>query len=194
MTREDTIFRLAKGYRGRSKNCYRIAIRAVEKGLQNAYKSRRLKRRAARKEWIQQMGAGAQEYHLSYSRMVYGLQLAEIGVNRKMLALLAKQEPYSFRAIVEECKRNLRSAVLAGDPKLHGYKPHGMGSDVDPNSAHASLASLSSTAAEIAAAATDVLNPADCDEHLGENDELSLGFAKLRVDSQGRETVGGRSM
>ena len=103
---------LAKGMRGRAKNCFRLAIRRVEKGLQYAYKSRRLKRRDARKEQIMQMSAAAREYDLPYSKMVHGLQLASIGLNRKMLSVLAKEEPYSFRAIVDEAKRGLREAVI----------------------------------------------------------------------------------
>ncbi|KAL3897454.1 MAG: hypothetical protein SGPRY_013052, partial [Prymnesium sp.] len=154
MTRKQTIFRLAKGYRGRAKNVFRLAINAVEKGLQHAYRSRRLKRRAARTEWIQQMGAGANEYNLSYSKMVYGLKLGDIGVNRKMLALLAKEEPYSFRAIVEECKRNLRTTILEGDPSRPGNKLDGDGGDdggvidsADSTSAVAQHASLASSLA-----------------------------------------------
>ena len=57
MTRKETIFRLAKGFRGRAKNCFRLAIRRVEKGLQYAYHSRKLKKRLARREWITQAGA-----------------------------------------------------------------------------------------------------------------------------------------
>ncbi|KAL1504040.1 hypothetical protein AB1Y20_010451 [Prymnesium parvum] len=156
MGRKETILRLAKGRRGRAKNCFRVAIRSVEKGLQYAYRSRRLKRRDARTQWIQQVGAGAREYNLSYSRMIYGLQLADIGVNRKILAILAKEEPYSFRAIVDECKRNLHAAVLAGDPKLHGYTPPDMGPHGGAFVDLASSSSSSSVAEQIASAATGV--------------------------------------
>mmetsp|Transcript_37130 Transcript_37130/g.63757 ORF Transcript_37130/g.63757 Transcript_37130/m.63757 type:complete len:175 (-) Transcript_37130:180-704(-) len=110
--RRSKIFQLAKGYRGRAKNCYRIAIRRVEKGLRYAFRDRKAKKREARQTWIMQVGAGAREHGLGYGRLIHGLQLAEIGVNRKMLSELAQQEPYSFRAIVEEAKRGLREAVL----------------------------------------------------------------------------------
>ncbi len=112
MTRKETIFRLAKGFRGRAKNCFRLAIRRVEKGLQYAYHSRKLKKRLARREWITQAGAASREHGIVYSQLVRGLYHADIGVNRKMLALLAQTEPYSFRAIVDEAKAGLRRAVL----------------------------------------------------------------------------------
>ena len=104
MTRRDTIFKLAKGMRGRAKNCFRIARTRVEKGLQHAYRSRRLKKREARQTWIMQVGAGAREHGLVYSKLVQGLNLAKIGLDRNMLALLARDEPLSFRAVVDECK------------------------------------------------------------------------------------------
>jgi large subunit ribosomal protein L20 len=108
LARRDTIFRLAKGFRGRAKNVFKIAIRRVEKGLQYAYKSRRLKKRNARREWITQIGAGSREHGLVYSQLIRGMYLTDIGINRKMMALLARTEPYSFRAIVEEAKTALR--------------------------------------------------------------------------------------
>ena len=114
MAREDKIMALARGMRGRAKNCYRLAIRRVEKGLQYAYRGRKLKKRTARKEWITQMAAGCREHGVVYSKLVHGMAVAQIGVNRKMMAVLAQQEPYSFRAIVEEAKAALKSAVLCG--------------------------------------------------------------------------------
>ena len=102
MPRRQTILELAKGFKGRAKNCYRIAIRRVEKGLQHAYKGRKLKKRVARQEWISQVGAAAREHGISYSRLIQGMNLSSIGVNRKIMSQLAQQEPYSFRAIVEE--------------------------------------------------------------------------------------------
>ena len=112
MAREDKIFQLAKGFRGRAKNCYRIAVKRVQKALQYSYRDRRQKRRSARKLWIMQLKAGANEHGLSYSKMIYGLKLEHIGLDRKILSTLARQEPYSFRALVEEAKQGLRKAVL----------------------------------------------------------------------------------
>jgi len=114
MTRRDKIFALAKGMRGRAKNCYRLAIRRVEKGLQYAYKGRKMKKRIMRQEWITQVSAGCREHGMVYSRLIQGLNIARIGLDRKMLSTLAQKEPYSFRAIVEEAKSSLRAAVLRG--------------------------------------------------------------------------------
>ena len=108
--------RLAKGFFGRRKNCFSLAIRAVEKGLQKAYVGRKLKKRVVRQEWIVQIGAGAREHNISYAKLIFGMRFAEIGVNRKILATLAQQEPYSFRAIVEEAKLGLKKAVET-DPR-----------------------------------------------------------------------------
>ena len=91
MTREDKIMELAKGMRGRAKSCYRLAIRRVEKGLQYAYRSRKLKKRIARKEWITQVGAGAREHGIVYSQLVQGMRLANIGVDRQGLERLQRE-------------------------------------------------------------------------------------------------------
>ena len=113
--RRDTILRLAKGFRGRAKNCFKIAINRVQRGLQHAYVGRKLKKRVARREWIGQVNAGCQEHGISYSRLIHGMNLSSIGINRKILSQLAQQEPYSFRAIVEEAKESLRALVLRGE-------------------------------------------------------------------------------
>jgi len=89
--RRETIMRLAKGFFGRRKNCFSLAIRAVEKGLQKAYIGRKLKKRVVRREWIVQIGAGAREHNISYAKLIFGMRYAEIGVNRKILATLAQQ-------------------------------------------------------------------------------------------------------
>ena len=116
--RKDTILRLATGFRGRAKNCFKIAIRRVEKGLQHAYRGRKLKKRIARTEWISQVNAASSEHGLSYSRLIQGMNLSSIGVNRKVMAQLALQEPYSFRAIVEEAKSALKNVVHKPRPTL----------------------------------------------------------------------------
>lgn len=121
MTRRQTIMALAKGFRGRAKNVYRLAIRRVEKGLQYAYKGRNLKRRTVRQEWITQVAGASREHGLPYSRLIQGLSLANIGVDRKIMAQLARQEPYTFRAIVEEAKLGLKDVLLQRNgPKARG--------------------------------------------------------------------------
>lgn len=64
------VFKLAKGYRGRSKNCYSLAVKRVMKGLQYAYRDRRTKKRDFRTMWIQQIQAGTREYDVSYSHFM----------------------------------------------------------------------------------------------------------------------------
>lgn len=119
-TRKDKIFQLAAGLRGRTKNCFRLAIRRVEKGLLLAYRGRKIKKRTARQEWITQIAAGSREHGLAYSQLINGMGRARIGVDRKMMAMLAQQEPYSFRAIVEEAKASLKSIVLQGRREPRG--------------------------------------------------------------------------
>jgi len=102
------MFRLAKGFLGRSKNCYRVMIHRVHKALKNQYVSRRLKKRDVRTQWIMQMGAAAREHDIGYGRLIHGMHLANIGLNRKVMAQLAQQEPYSFRAVVDLSKQALQ--------------------------------------------------------------------------------------
>ena len=96
--------KLAKGFRGRAKNCIRIMAPKVEKSLQYQYISRKLRARDMRKEWIQQINGGTREHSVSYSRFIYGLNNSNINLDRKILANLAINEPYSFKAIVDEVK------------------------------------------------------------------------------------------
>lgn len=98
------VLKLAKGYRGKSKNCFRVAVRRVQKGLQYAYRDRRQKKRDVRRLWIQQLNAGARQYDVSYSEFISGLKASNIELNRKVLADMAANEPYSFKSIVDVVK------------------------------------------------------------------------------------------
>jgi len=98
------VFSLAKGYYKRSNNCFRIAIRRVFKALQYEYRDRRIRRRQVRTNWIQNINAGVKEHGLMYSRFIYGLNRSNIHLDRKILADLCKNEPYSFKAVVDEIK------------------------------------------------------------------------------------------
>ena len=102
--RHKKILKLAKGYRGRAKNCYRIAIQRVEKALKYAYRDRRVKKRSFRKLWIQRINAAVREYGLIYSRFINGLKLANIDLDRKILADMAVNKPESFKQIIEKSK------------------------------------------------------------------------------------------
>jgi large subunit ribosomal protein L20 len=90
----------AKGYRGRSKNCFSIAVRRVEKGWEYAYRDRRRKQREWRKLWIMRVQAGVRQYNWRYSAFIPALQKSDIQLNRKVLAELAANEPFAFRSVV----------------------------------------------------------------------------------------------
>lgn len=105
--RHKKVLKLAKGYRGRSKSCYRIALQRVEKALQYAYRDRRTRKRDFRALWIQRINAGVREYGLTYSRFINGLIKAGIEVDRKVLADLAVREPVVFKAIVDQAQKAL---------------------------------------------------------------------------------------
>ncbi len=107
--RHKKIIKMAKGYRGRRKNCYRTAIQAVEKGLQYAYRDRKVKKRNFRALWIQRINAAARELGLTYSQFMNGLNKAGMEIDRKMLAELAVREPKTFKAIFEQAKSALNN-------------------------------------------------------------------------------------
>lgn len=105
--RHKKIIKLAKGYRGRAKNCFRIAIEKVEKGLQYAYRDRRVRKRSFRGLWIQRINAAVREHGLVYSVFINGLAKAGIDMDRKVLAELAVNNGESFAHIVEQVKQSL---------------------------------------------------------------------------------------
>jgi len=109
--RHKKILKLAKGYRGRSSTCFRIAIERVEKGLQYAYRDRRAKKRTFRGLWIQRINAGVRQHGMVYSRFMNGLSKAGIVLDRKVLADLAVREPESFAALVAQAKAALEKAA-----------------------------------------------------------------------------------
>jgi large subunit ribosomal protein L20 len=99
--RHKKILKMAKGYRSRAKSCFRIAVERVEKGLQYAYKHRKVKKRDFRSLWIQRINAAARENGLVYSQFIKGVKLAGFEFDRKVLAELAVNEPQSFKKIAE---------------------------------------------------------------------------------------------
>lgn len=105
--RHKKILALAKGYRGRRKNVYRIAKQAVMKAGQYAYRDRRQKKRQFRQLWIARINAAARENGLPYSKFMNGLKKALIEVDRKVLADLAVFDKPAFAAIVEKAKAAL---------------------------------------------------------------------------------------
>lgn len=101
------IFRLSKGYFGSKHRSYRIARQAVMKSLNYAYIGRRRKKRDFRQLWIARINAQARVNGLSYSKLIHGLKVAGINLNRKVLADLAVNDPAAFKAIAEKAKAAL---------------------------------------------------------------------------------------
>lgn len=106
--RHKKIIKLAKGYQGRAKNCYRIALQRVEKALQYAYRDRRTKKRDFRGLWIQRINAAVREHGLVYSQFSNGLKVANIELDRKVLSDIAITEPAAFKKIVDKVKTALK--------------------------------------------------------------------------------------
>ncbi|CAO5675502.1 MAG: 50S ribosomal protein L20 [Holosporales bacterium] len=105
--RHKKILKMAKGYRGRSSTCFRIAVEKVEKALQYAYRDRRNKKRDFRGLWIQRINAAARTLGMKYSELMNGLKKAGVEVDRKVMADLAMNQPQSFEALVDQAKKAL---------------------------------------------------------------------------------------
>ena len=101
------ILKQAKGYRGARSRVFRVAKQAVTKAGQYAYRDRKAKKRMFRRLWIARINAAARENGLTYSRMMQGLKIAEIEVDRKMLADIAIADAMAFTAIVDKAKAGL---------------------------------------------------------------------------------------
>ena len=101
------ILEKAKGYRGRRKNVYRVAIQAVTKAGQYAFRDRHQRKRQFRALWIARINAAARECGLSYSRFMNGLKKAAIEIDRKVLADIAVHDKAAFAALAEKAKANL---------------------------------------------------------------------------------------
>ena len=101
------IFKLAKGYFGCKSKNYRIARQAVMKSLNYAYVGRKRRKRDMRNLWIARINAGARLNGISYSRLMHGLKVAGIDLNRKVLADLAVNDAPAFATICEKAKAAL---------------------------------------------------------------------------------------
>ena len=105
--RHKKILDMAKGYRGRNKNVFRVAVEKVEKGLQYAYRDRRAKKRSFRALWIQRINAATRLHDMTYSRFISGLNKAGIELDRKVLVDIALKEPQAFAKLVDSAKAAL---------------------------------------------------------------------------------------
>jgi large subunit ribosomal protein L20 len=109
--RHKKIVKMAAGYRGRSNNTFRAAIQRVEKGLQYAYRDRRVRKRSFRALWIQRINAAAREHGTTYSQFMNGIHKAGIDVDRKVLADIAVHDSDGFEALVEQAQAALAKAA-----------------------------------------------------------------------------------
>lgn len=101
------VLKQAKGYRGARSRVFRVAKQAVTKAGQYAYRDRKTRKRMFRRLWIARINAAARAHGLTYSRMMQGLKVAGIEVDRKMLADLAIADSDAFGAIVSQAKASL---------------------------------------------------------------------------------------
>ena len=102
--RHNRTLKLAKGYRGARSKQYRIAKQSVMRALASSYAGRKQKKRQFRQLWIARINAAARMNGISYSKMMHGLKLAGVEVNRKMLSEMAISDPAGFAALAELAK------------------------------------------------------------------------------------------
>ena len=105
--RHNRTLKLAKGYRGARSKQYRVAKQSVMRALTSAYAGRKQRTRQFRQLWIARINAAARMNGLSYSKLMHGLKLAEVEINRKMLSELAINDPAAFTALAEVAKSKL---------------------------------------------------------------------------------------
>ena len=105
--RHKKVLKAAKGYYGARSRTYRVAVQAVTKAGQYAYRDRRQKKRQFRALWIVRINAAARQYGLSYSQLMYGLKTANIDIDRKVLSELAINEKVAFEAIANQARSAL---------------------------------------------------------------------------------------
>ncbi|MCF6178779.1 MAG: 50S ribosomal protein L20 [Geopsychrobacter sp.] len=106
--RRNRVLKLAKGYRGARSKLFRSATEAVDRGLNYAFRDRRVKKRDFRALWIARINAAARENGISYSRLIHGLKLASVGLDRKIMAELAVTDPAAFATVAETAKAKLQ--------------------------------------------------------------------------------------
>lgn len=105
--KHNRVLKLAKGYRGARSKQYRVAKQSVMRALNSSFSGRKERKREFRKLWIARINAAARLNGLSYSKLMYGLKLADINLNRKMLSEMAISDPEGFTALVEIAKSKI---------------------------------------------------------------------------------------
>ena len=105
--RHNRTLKLAKGYKGARSKQYRVAKQSVMRALTSSYAGRKQRKRQFRQLWIARINAAARMNGLSYSKLMYGLKLAGVDLNRKMLSEMAISDPEGFANVVEVAKSKL---------------------------------------------------------------------------------------
>lgn len=105
--KHNRVLKLAKGYRGARSKQYRVAKQSVMRALTSSFSGRKERKRQFRRLWIARINAAARLNGLSYSKFMYGLKLASIDVNRKMLADMAINDPTGFTTLAEVAKTKI---------------------------------------------------------------------------------------
>ena len=105
--KHNRVLKLAKGYRGARSKQYRIAKQSVMRALTSSFAGRKQKKRQFRQLWIARINAAARMNGISYSKMIYGLKVAGIDINRKMLAEMAVNDAEGFAALAEIAKSKI---------------------------------------------------------------------------------------
>ena len=105
--KHNRVLKLAKGYRGARSKQQRVAKQSVMRALTSSFAGRKERKRQFRRLWIARINAAARLNGLSYSKFMYGLKLAEIDINRKMLSEMAISDPEGFASLVEVAKSKL---------------------------------------------------------------------------------------
>lgn len=104
--RRNKVMKLAKGYYGGKSRLFRTATEAVDRALKYAYRDRRAKKREFRALWIARINAASRINDISYSRLMHGLKVAGVELDRKVLAEMAVSDPAGFARIVETAKQH----------------------------------------------------------------------------------------
>ena len=105
--KHNRVLKLAKGYRGARSKQYRIAKQSVMRAMAESFAGRKQRKRQFRQLWIARINAAARLNGLSYSKFMYGLKLADVQINRKMLSEMAISDPEGFASLVEVAKSKL---------------------------------------------------------------------------------------
>jgi len=108
--RRKRVLKQAKGYFSKRKNSYRVARQAVMRALQNAYVDRKRRKRDFRGLWITRINAASRQNGLSYSKLIHGLSISKIKLNRKVLADIAVRQPEVFSDIAKTAKESVNGS------------------------------------------------------------------------------------